>query len=460
MKMNRKLLSAAAMMSMVSGMAMAQASECSKGSEKTVECEVVVECEGGETAEALQSGEYQIVMVTDDNGETTVKVQPEVRVETHVIMIQEDDDHEFKIEMKGDDVKAWVDGERVPKKRLKVNDEEIRILDKNGETIAEFARMNNIHIGHANGDGEFADAMIMLRGMVDGEGSSFGWEDDHGDRRFHLRVEGDKGGRWFAGDDEHDIWANSQVIIGQQPDFNHPPVMLGISMGGMDEDLADDLDMDADEGIVITNVIEGLPADEAGLREGDVIIEVEGESPVDSELILDYLNDREPGDELEVTILRRGRERVVDIELAEYNPEALGILSYDVEVERGENPLWEFFGDRNMEGFDGEALHERLQMLQRENPEAFEGDMQQLQLMLPQLLERGQPHELDAFPRIRTWRGEEGRDGRFVVAPSPRGEAMRGYDDRFDRMEERLERLENRIDRLINALEGRERNRD
>ncbi len=443
MKMNKKLLSAAAMMSMVSGMAIAQTSECNKGSEKTVECEVIAECEGGETAGALQSGEYQVVMVTDDNGEMTVRVQPEVRVETHVIMVQEDDDHEFKVEMKGDNIKAWVDGERVPKKRLKITDEEIRILDEDGETIAEFARM---HIGNVDGDGEFADTRIMLRGMVDG------------DRRLRLRVEGNEGGRWFTGDDEDGVWANSQMFMGQ-PDFDHPPVMLCITMGEVDEELAEDLDLDFDEGIVINSVIEGLPADESGLREGDVIIEIEGESPVDAELLLDYLNDSEPGDELEVTILRRGRERVVDIELAEYNPEALGILSYEGEVDTDENPLWEFFGNRDIEGFDGEALHERLQMLQRENPEAFEGDMEQLRLLMPKL-QRGQLHALDAFPRIRTWRGGEDRDSRFIVRSSPRGEAMRGYDDRFDRIENRMERLENRIDRLIDALEGWERDRD
>ncbi len=417
--MNRKLLSAAAVLSMVSGLAIAQTSECSKGSK-----EKTAECAGGVAVGDLQPGEYQVVMVTGDNSQARVTVQPEVKVETHMTMIQKTNDHEYKVEIKNDNVKAWVDGERVPKKRLKVTDEEIRILDEDGNTLAEFTRMIRMHGKGLGGDD---DAWVMLQGLHDDDDGPIFWD----------------------GDDEDGDQNTLRMFMGKR-DFDHPPVMLGITMGHVDEDLAEDLDLDDEEGIVINSVLDGLPADEAGLREGDVIIEIEGESPVDSELLLEYLNDMEPGDDLEVTILRRGKERVVDIELAEYDPEALGVLEY--KIESGENPMRLFFEGRdNLEGLDREALHERFKMLQRENPEAFEGDMEQLRCLMPQL------HELDAFPRIRTWRGDEGRDNRFLVQPSPRGDAMRGYDDRFNRLEERLERLENRIDRLLNALEGRER---
>ena len=394
--MNAKLLSAAAVLSMVSGLAMAQDTECLTHEKKMIECDDVVAVS-----------------------------QPERRVETHMTMIQKTDDHEYKVEVKNDNVKAWIDGERVPKKRLKVTDETIRILDEKGNTLAEFARMTRMHGGVFNGDG---DVRVMQRWMHEGDDGPIFWEDEDGDR-------GDL--RRFMG----------------KPDFDHPPVMLGITMGEVDEDLAEDLDLDEEEGVVINSVIEGLPADEAGLREGDVIVEIEGESPVDRELLLEYLSESEPGDVLEVVILRRGKERTIEIELEPYDAEALGVLTYDFEMD--ENPLM-LWGEGNLDAPDMEALRERLEMLQRENPEAFEGDME----MLMDLLPRMQPRELDVFPRMRTWRGDEGRDQRLLVQPSPRGQTMRGYDDRFDRMEERLERLEDRIDRLLEALEGREHDED
>ncbi|VAX42789.1 hypothetical protein MNBD_PLANCTO03-1325 [hydrothermal vent metagenome] len=426
--MNTKLLSVAAVLSMVSGFAMAQTSECSKGSK-----EKTVECEGGVAVGGVQPGEHQVVMVTDDNGQIRVTVQPEVKVESHMTMIQKTNDHEYKVEIKGDNIKAWVDGDRVPKKRLKVTDEAIRILDDEGNTVAEFARMVGTHRGHFGGD---VDSWIMLQGQHKGDDGPIFWDDD----------------------DEDHVWGNVRMFMGE-PDFDHPPVMLGITMGEVDEDLAEDLDLDFDEGIVINSVIEGLPADEAGLREGDVIIEIEGESPVDAELLLEYLSESEPGDELEVVILRRGKERTVEIELEPYDAEALGVRRYGLE---GDQDLMFNWREDGPETLDVEALRDRLQMLQRENPEAFEGDMEALMDLLPRMqrMQRGQSRELDVFPRIRTWRGDEGRDQRLLVQPSPRGQTMRGYDDRFDRMEERLERLEDRIDRLLEALEGREHDED
>ncbi|MCJ7550216.1 MAG: PDZ domain-containing protein [Anaerolineae bacterium] len=70
------------------------------------------------------------------------------------------------------------------------------------------------------------------------------------------------------------------------------------------------------DGAQVTSVVPGSPADEEGLEVDDVITEVDGAAvtasrPLD-ELILGY----EPGDRIELTVARDGRERTVRVRLA------------------------------------------------------------------------------------------------------------------------------------------------
>ena len=68
-------------------------------------------------------------------------------------------------------------------------------------------------------------------------------------------------------------------------------------------------------------VVNGSPADKAGLKEGDIIIKVNGEK-VDSENPLaSRLGKYKVGDTVELTIVRDGQEQVLKATL-EQSPEA------------------------------------------------------------------------------------------------------------------------------------------
>jgi S1-C subfamily serine protease len=67
---------------------------------------------------------------------------------------------------------------------------------------------------------------------------------------------------------------------------------------------------EADNGAQIAAVTDGSPADRAGLRQGDVITEVEGE-PASADDVRRAVAEREPGDKLELTVRRDGGTETV-----------------------------------------------------------------------------------------------------------------------------------------------------
>jgi putative serine protease PepD len=68
-------------------------------------------------------------------------------------------------------------------------------------------------------------------------------------------------------------------------------------------------------GALVMEVPSGTPADEAGLREGDRIVEVDGEPVADGESLIVAIRNHRPGESIELTLRREGDERTVDVEL-------------------------------------------------------------------------------------------------------------------------------------------------
>ena len=92
--------------------------------------------------------------------------------------------------------------------------------------------------------------------------------------------------------------------------------MLGIYMDTIDSDMSATLDLDARKGVLVAEVMEDTPAEEAGLKTYDVILAVD-DTPTDGPAALkSYIAHQPPGTEVELTVLRNGRERKVTAELA------------------------------------------------------------------------------------------------------------------------------------------------
>jgi putative serine protease PepD len=73
---------------------------------------------------------------------------------------------------------------------------------------------------------------------------------------------------------------------------------------------------DADGGgALIDSVIDGQPAEEAGLAEGDVVVELEGERVTDGIALIVAIRTHQPGETLAFTVDRDGDEMVFDVTL-------------------------------------------------------------------------------------------------------------------------------------------------
>ena len=67
--------------------------------------------------------------------------------------------------------------------------------------------------------------------------------------------------------------------------------------------------------VVISSVVEGSPAAKAGLKEGDLITAVDGETVTDPETFVEIISDHDQGDEITLTIYRNGETEAVEIDV-------------------------------------------------------------------------------------------------------------------------------------------------
>ena len=72
---------------------------------------------------------------------------------------------------------------------------------------------------------------------------------------------------------------------------------------------------DDGSGAQIDEVLQDTPADQSGLREGDIVTEVNGERVTDGIALIVAIRSHQPGETLEFTVERDGRERTISVTL-------------------------------------------------------------------------------------------------------------------------------------------------
>ena len=92
---------------------------------------------------------------------------------------------------------------------------------------------------------------------------------------------------------------------------------IGITVGSIPESAKERYDLP--EGLYVTAVSEGSDAMEKGIREGDIILKVDGQPVTTTQEISDMKNALQVGDSMTFTIWRDGEEMEISIVLIETN---------------------------------------------------------------------------------------------------------------------------------------------
>lgn len=81
---------------------------------------------------------------------------------------------------------------------------------------------------------------------------------------------------------------------------------IGAVIASLNEDLAEKLEIETEEGVVVVGVRDGSPADDAGLQKGDVIVSVGGETVDGISDVTEAVRGAEIGDMLTIVVDREG----------------------------------------------------------------------------------------------------------------------------------------------------------
>lgn len=94
---------------------------------------------------------------------------------------------------------------------------------------------------------------------------------------------------------------------------------LGVYIQDMTGDLAESFDLEDVEGILITQVIEDSPADDADLKQGDIILQIDGESVDKVANFRNRIALTAPGAKVRLTVLRDGDRKEIKVTIGKQN---------------------------------------------------------------------------------------------------------------------------------------------
>jgi len=158
-------------------------------------------------------------------------------------------------------------------------DQDIRVEIKDGEV-------------HVWIDGEKIDPSELKGKVVKAEGDTV-YEIIAGERRGDAR----RSGR-----------ASQAPKAPAAPSPSSKPVRLGVVLSELSDALANQLHLDGEQAVLVERVLAGTPADKAGLRPRDVIVEFDDEDGVTITRLRELIGKKSPGDRAEVEVLREGEE--------------------------------------------------------------------------------------------------------------------------------------------------------
>jgi C-terminal processing protease CtpA/Prc len=156
----------------------------------------------------------------------------------------------------------------------------------------------------------------------------------------------------------------SEIIVGGQDErrFRYSGRggrALGVRLHDLNPDLSEYFKVKEDEGALVTEVEDDSPAEKAGIKAGDVIVKIDGDPVTGPDDVAEILSDRDEGDEVEITLIRKGIKQTVKAEVEErnfnfqFNMPEMNIHVPDIDIDVPDVPQFDIQVDLDEDFMDG-----------------------------------------------------------------------------------------------------------
>ena len=110
---------------------------------------------------------------------------------------------------------------------------------------------------------------------------------------------------------------------------------LGVTVQGLSPDLAASLGLSDQHGALVSGVEPGGPAAKAGLKQGDVVVALNGTPVTDANLLRNRIAASTPGTSVALEVLRDGRRQTIDARLVQRESETASVTPAALDDEGG-----------------------------------------------------------------------------------------------------------------------------
>jgi serine protease Do len=97
---------------------------------------------------------------------------------------------------------------------------------------------------------------------------------------------------------------------------------LGMTIGDVNQEVQEAFNLPEARGALVQAVEPGKPADKAGIRHGDVVVEIDGKPIRNNRELIDYISYQPVGSEVKITVFREGKRQTFNAKTAERPDEA------------------------------------------------------------------------------------------------------------------------------------------
>ncbi|MCJ7458263.1 MAG: PDZ domain-containing protein [candidate division Zixibacteria bacterium] len=111
----------------------------------------------------------------------------------------------------------------------------------------------------------------------------------------------------------------------------HSGLKLGVAIQDLTEQLGDYFGIKKGEGALITEIEKESPAEKAGLKAGDIIVQVDNEKVSGSDDVRQIISEKEKGDKISLKVMRDKRQKDFSVTLAETEKEYSFKIQPDIE---------------------------------------------------------------------------------------------------------------------------------